>query len=108
MTSLREAIRRLILGKRRSSTAPAEISILADWTSRARGWDAKRRREVRAAIMRKIKQPDFVDEAFERRFHVPELDASAHSGASLLALLKVLDALDADSPGNGGPDDTRD
>jgi hypothetical protein len=36
---------------------------------------------------------------------VPELDASAHSGASLLALLKVLNAFDADGPKIGGLDD---
>jgi hypothetical protein len=105
MTSLREAIRRLILGKRRSDTAPVEISYLADWTSLARDWVPERRKEVRVAIMRTIEQPGFAGEALERRYRVPELDASAHSGASLLALLKVLNAFDADGPKIGGLDD---
>ena len=62
-----------------------------------RGWDANRRGQVAARLAELIASPDFVNNAFSRKFRVAGLeDASlgqtAHSGASLLALQRVLAA----------------
>jgi hypothetical protein len=69
------------------------------WTKMARGWDADRRGQMAARLAALIASPDFVNNAFSRKFEVGGLeDASlgqtAHSGASLLALQKVLSALE--------------
>jgi hypothetical protein len=41
-----------------------------------------------------IESPDFLNNAFERKFQVEGLDDLHHSGASLIALKKVLEAMD--------------
>jgi hypothetical protein len=65
------------------------------WTKQALGWDADRRAVMAIAVADVVAGPSFEANALERRFMVTGLDASAHSGASLLALVEVLRALDA-------------
>ena len=92
MTSIRESLRRLI---QRDRERPAsEFSYAIYWTKVARGWDAARRILVMESAERILAGPDFVSNEFQRRYHVPEIDETAHSGASLLALRKVLRAFE--------------
>lgn len=65
------------------------------WTKTALAWDAARRAAVAQQVQAVTAAPDFENNALERRYTVDGLDEQAHSGASLLALLDVLRALDA-------------
>lgn len=67
------------------------------WTKMVRQWTPERRAEMLTRLETLLKSPEFVNNAFSRKFEVAGLeDASlgetAHSGASLLALRKVLEA----------------
>ena len=67
------------------------------WTKIVRAWDPIRREQVAKRVSELTASPGFVNNAFSRNFEVEGLeDASlgqtAHSGASLLALQKVLAA----------------
>ena len=64
------------------------------WTKMARAWDPGRRRLMAGRVKAAINSPEFEANALERKYTVEGLDESAHSGASLLALQKVLAALD--------------
>ena len=55
-----------------------------------RMWNADRRRLMAERVNAVIGSPEFHDNALERNYKVEGLDESAHSGASLLALQKVL------------------
>lgn len=92
MTSMRESLRRLI--KRERERPASEFSYAIYWTKVARGWDAAKRLQALEGVERTLAGPDFVSNEFERRYRVPEIDGSAHSGASLLALRKVLKAFE--------------
>ena len=63
------------------------------WTKMAWGWDTDKRKVIAERVAALIASPDFLNNAFERKFKVEGLDASAHSGASLMALQKVLAAM---------------
>lgn len=65
------------------------------WTKSALSWDAARRQQIGERVEAVIAAPGFEANALERRFRVDALDDQAHSGASLVALLDVLRALDA-------------
>jgi len=64
------------------------------WTKLAIAWDAGRRGHIAGRLAEVFGSPGFEDNMLERRFHVPDLDEQAHSGASLQALAEVLRALD--------------
>jgi hypothetical protein len=63
------------------------------WTKQARGWDAAQRRSILVAARPLATAPDFEPNAFARRYQVEGVEGE-HSGASLLALIQVLEALD--------------
>ncbi len=67
------------------------------WTKEARLWDAARRQAMAAAVQAVLSQPGFEPTDYERRYRVPGLDEQAHAGASLVALGKVLAALQNDA-----------
>ncbi len=71
------------------------------WTKMATTWDMARIRDVRAWVVVVTQQPDFEKNLIERRFRVEGLDELAHSGASLLALIEVLNALETHEANNG-------
>lgn len=71
-----------------------EFSYTVFWMRQARQWNADRRTSVRASLNAVLTREDFLNNAFARAYTVPGLDDQAHAGASLLALRKVLDALD--------------
>jgi hypothetical protein len=65
------------------------------WTRQARDWDVARRRAVAAEVRTLTESDAFEANAFERRYRLDGLDG-AHAGASLLALIRVMEAFDAD------------
>jgi hypothetical protein len=77
----------------RPSNAPRiDFSYTVYWTKHVRQWEAGRRAAVREALMEILTRPGFEPNAYTRRYRVPGLDEQAHSGASLIALKKVLAA----------------
>ena len=71
------------------------------WTKTARGWDEKRRAAMAEAVMAAMAQPGFEANDYERRYRVAGLDDLAHAGASLVALRKVLAALESEASQSG-------
>ena len=101
MTSMREALRRLLHKDPVRVEAPAGFSYLVFWTKIAREWGEERRNSVRTALHEITQAPTFIAHEYRREYFVPELDQVAHSGASLLALQRVLQALGERSPIEG-------
>ena len=64
------------------------------WTKMAREWGGDRRKLVAGRVAALIASPEFLNNAFERKFQIGGPDDIAHSGASILALQKVLQAMD--------------
>lgn len=96
MTSLREAVRRWLgpgKGGAASAASAAEYSYAVHWTKTARTWDAARRERVRAALLDLSERGQLVATTHERRYTVLEVDDRPHAGASLTALLGVLEGL---------------
>lgn len=88
-----------LFGRGQGSSAPdepdPELAYVLYWMKTAREWPAGRRAEVEGAVKEIVERPDFSPNTFSRRYQVTGLDDSQHAGASLLALLKVLDGLEA-------------
>ncbi|MBI3241417.1 MAG: hypothetical protein HYZ49_03895 [Chloroflexi bacterium] len=63
------------------------------WTKLARTWGVERRRLMAGRVASVVTSPGFEANALERNYRIEGLDDLAHSGASLLALQKVLEAL---------------
>lgn len=70
-----------------------DFSFRIYWTKIGRVWDMHHIQTLQYAVKSVTSQPDFQKNLIDRRYHVADLDEQAHSGASLLALLEVLDAL---------------
>jgi hypothetical protein len=77
-----------------SNVPRVDFSYTVYWTKQVRQWDAERRAAIRQALLQTLGQPGFEPNAYERRYTVAGLDpeGQAHSGASLIALKKVLTA----------------
>lgn len=71
-----------------------ELAYVLYWMKTARSWPADRREQVRLAVLEITEAGEFTANTFQRRYRVAGLDDSLHAGASLVALLKVLDGLD--------------
>ena len=95
MTPLRDSLRRMP-GAPQQPPPPDRVaySYRIYWTRQARLWDAARRQSVSAALRGVVSAEGFEPNAFERRYRVEGVDGE-HSGASLLALAQVLEALAA-------------
>jgi len=97
---MRETLRKLFRGSdakpAQSTPAPDRVdySYRVFWTKQARSWDAARRRSTLATLRTLTASDTFEPNAFERRHRVEGVDGE-HSGASLLALVQVLEAFDA-------------
>ena len=74
-----------------------DFSYTIYWTKTARRWDAARRAAMAAAVTAVMAQPGFEANDYERRYRVAGLDDLAHAGASLVALRKVLAALETEA-----------
>ncbi len=75
-----------------SNSPRIDFSYTIYWTKQARVWEAARRAALLAALVPVLTHPDFIPNAYARQYAVPGLDETQHSGASLLALQKVLEA----------------
>jgi hypothetical protein len=93
VTSLREALRRLLGRDPGEAAQAAEFSYTIFWTREAQSWTGERREQVSRAVEAVTERPDFADNLYLRNYRVPGLDEHAYAGASLQALLKVLRAL---------------
>jgi len=71
-----------------------DYSYAVFWMKQARLWDAVNREAVRQQLAKLIASTDFDANFYQRTYTLVEVDG-AHSGASLLALQKVLEALRA-------------
>ncbi len=92
MTSLREALRQLLQRKVESTVDihDVEFSYAVHWTKLTREWNADRRGRMHARVKDIISRPEFIANEFERRYSIMEIDETKYSGASLVALEKVL------------------
>lgn len=97
MSKWREYLRRLFRRRIKDSSSSLEYSYRVYWTKAARTWGPERRRKVRDAVEAITRLPGFTPNERLRRYPVPQIDDLRHAGASLVALLEVLDALDADT-----------
>jgi hypothetical protein len=68
-----------------------DYSYAVFWMKQARLWDAVKREVVRQQLAKLIASTDFDANFYQRIYTLAEVDG-AHSGASLLALQKVLEA----------------
>ena len=102
-------LRRKLRGQPRAETpAPkppgpprVDFSYTIYWTKTARRWDEKQRAAMAEAVMAVMAQPGFEANDYERRYRVAGLDDLAHAGASLVALRKVLAALESEASQSG-------
>ena len=78
-----------------------DFSYTIYWTKTARRWDEKQRAAMAEAVMAVMAQPGFEANDYERRYRVAGLDDLAHAGASLVALRKVLAALESEASQSG-------
>jgi hypothetical protein len=98
VTSIRERLRRSIAGRDSlpqetvglTVPRPSDYAYTLYWAGLVRGWEAGRRAGIASAVEAIITEPDFRPNEFYRVYTVPGLDDSAHAGASLLALQKIL------------------
>jgi len=95
MTSLREVLRKLLRREVESGgdIHNAEFSYAVHWAKLTREWNANRRGRVHTLVKDVISRPDFSPNEFERRYSIVEIDETKYSGASLVALEKVLASL---------------
>ncbi len=71
---------------------PIDYSYTVFWTKTARLWAAPKRSDVEQRLNALLKSPEFQANPFDRKYTLDGLEG-AHSGASLIALEKVLKAL---------------
>lgn len=102
MTSLRERLRRLIRPRAELPPEAASFSYRVYWTREVRSWAPGRRRQARAAVEELVQSPAFEANMLARRFRVPAVDESKHAGASLVALVQVLQAFEGEPEAEGG------
>lgn len=78
--------------QRVASRDRVDYSYAIFWMKHARLWDAAKREVVLQQLTELIASANFGANFYQRTYTLAEIDG-AHSGASLLALQKVLDAL---------------
>ncbi len=78
--------------QRVASRDRVDYSYAVFWTKNARSWDAAKREVVAQHLAELIASADFDANFYQRTYLLADVD-DAHSGASLLALQKVLAAL---------------
>ena len=62
------------------------------WTKNARQWDKQKRDDALQRVNALIQSPEFAANPYQRNYQLEGIEGS-HSGASLIALQKVLEAL---------------
>jgi len=76
------------------TTTQIDFAYSIFWTKMTRTWDVHRRQLMAGRVAALINSPEFAANALERKYRIEGLDELAHSGASLLALQKVLETLE--------------
>lgn len=75
-----------------------DMSFRIFWTKICREWDSAHIQSVRAQVLAIIQAPNFEKNLIDRRYQIDDLveggEQNRHSGASLLALIEVLDTLE--------------
>ena len=92
MTSIKEAILRLIERSERLESVRSEFAYKTYWTDVIRNWDEEKRQIVRSALGVFVEHDEFEENEVIRRYSVPEVGAERHSGVSLRVLLGVLES----------------
>ena len=91
MTSIREAIRRLIGKQASPDRAAYEFSFAVYWTRTVRVWTYEQRSQIAAALETLFSDPGFDPQGLQNMYTIKML-AGTHGGASLTALAGVLEA----------------
>jgi hypothetical protein len=99
MPTIRESLRRLLgtpdaVRPRPAAPDRVDYSYRVFWTKQVRAWENSLRRSVYAAARTFATSSAFEPNAFERRYRIEGVGGE-HSGASVLALLYVLEAFNA-------------
>ncbi len=97
MTTLREGLRRLVERLASESGEPEDapdpaFAYTIFWTKQVRSWSRERQLRVHQEVRKLVAAEGFTANRYLRTYLIPELDDLAHAGASLTALLRVLDA----------------
>ncbi|NJL93082.1 MAG: hypothetical protein HC915_04835 [Anaerolineae bacterium] len=73
-----------------------DFNLRVYWTKMTLNWNAEQRAAARQQAQTRVQAPDFQDNLMAKQYNLPleGIPETAHSGASLLALLAVLDALE--------------
>lgn len=96
VTSLRESLRRRFRRGADPQAQHAAYAYVVYWTKSARTWTSKQRAAALQAVRDIAARRDFLPTTYERRYRLPEVDSSAHAGASLIALRRVLEAMESE------------
>jgi hypothetical protein len=107
MTTWREVLKQMFLPKtaltqsqaaeaereeRVASREPIDYSYTVYWTKTARLWHVDQRAAIAEKLAALLNSSDFQANPFDRKYSLQGIEG-AHSGASLIALQKVLQAL---------------
>ena len=88
-------MRRLLKRTQEAAPPDPEYSYTIYWTKTVRNWEEARRVGALEAVELLINEQGFTPTAFERRYRKTAIDDSSHSGESILALRKVLQAFES-------------
>lgn len=79
------------------TTAKVDFSFRIYWTKMTRTWSSAQRDAARQQVLPITEQADFDRNLIAKQYtvHLADIPENQHSGASLMALLDVLAALDA-------------
>lgn len=69
---------------------PSEYAYTLYWARLVQDWTPDRRAEMAASVAKVVSNSAFLPNEFYRVYYVPGLDESAHAGASLVALQRIL------------------
>ncbi|MEW6568592.1 MAG: hypothetical protein AB1449_10595 [Chloroflexota bacterium] len=100
MTGLRAMPQWLVRRGQTAPPVPVGFSYTVHWTQIVRTWQVARRAALHA-VRRLVESPGFDPTGRDRPYPIPEVDGQMHTSASLQALLKVLEAFDTPSVGQG-------
>ena len=81
--------------ERVAAREPIDYSYTIYWTKTARLWHVDRRAAIAGKLAALLNSSDFQANLFDRQYSLQGIEG-AHSGASLIALQKVLQALQAE------------
>jgi hypothetical protein len=97
VTSIREVLHRLLDRTKVPERVPRDYAYTVHWLKEARSWSDSKRERVRDALDQMMPASTFREESDESRYTLSQVDDVPHTGASLAALLRVLDALAKES-----------